>query len=102
MLRQAEQDSFVALSQLVEEDAIQNYRVMVEEEPVKPDAEKAQKLKDKKKAARDSYLEDVSKRAPLFAYDEEYMSFWKLDQLARERRENSRNEGCRTGLEIKK
>lgn len=101
LLRQAERNSFVALSKLVEHDMIQNYTVAEEVEPPKFDRKKAAVFKEQKKASRADYLDAISENAALFNGAEAYLCFWKLEKLAIERRENFLSENPRVEREIK-
>lgn len=100
ILRQVEKNSLAALSELVESDGFQNYRVITEDSEPTINNKKAEVFKAHGKAARQSYLDAISAQASRFTEAELDVIFWKLDQLSVERRENWQKPNPRTDLEI--
>lgn len=91
LMRQAEKNSSVAVSELVFDDAIQNFRVIQESEPPKIDPAKAKTLKAYKKAARSNYRAETQAAAAQFTQHEIGELFCKLDRLQQEQVENWRS-----------
>lgn len=100
ILRQAEKHSQAALSQMVEEDSFQNYEVVIEESVPLVHKDKAEVFKGHGKAAREGYLNAIAEQATRFTSAEDYLRFWKLEQLSTERRDNWLSLDQRVGLEI--
>lgn len=88
-LRGCERNSHVALSQLVEHDLIQNYVVELESDLPKPEKNRGLLFKNQKKVARAGYQQAIRERATSFSDYEDYLCFWKMEQLKREQQERS-------------
>lgn len=100
ILRQVEKNSQAALSELVENDNFQNYRVVVEQSMPDIQKSKAEVFKGHSKAARLSYLDAISVQASRFTEAELDEIFSELDQLSTERQNNWASKEPRTDLEI--
>lgn len=104
-LRQAERSSSIALSQLVEQDAIQNFRIQqADEEQPRTDRDTkkaADEYKTYRRAAKASYLEDIYLAADRFTDVEIGEVFLGFDRLSDERFQNWLHKQRRLEKEMK-
>ncbi len=100
IFRKLEQNSQAALSELIENDSFQNYRVVIEQSVPTIQKDKAEVFKAHGKAARLSYLDAISEQAGRFTTAELDVLFFNLEQLSAERRNSWLSNNPRTELEI--
>lgn len=100
LLRKAEKNSQASLSQLVDDNGFQNYRVVVEETVPEIDKDKAKVFKGHGKAAREAYSVAIAEQASRYVDTEDYIRFLKLEQLRTEKRDNWISREQRIGLDI--
>ena len=98
-LRVLEKNTAAALGELIENDAIQNYRIVTGEGGA-IDKAKAGIYKQVRKVARGEYLNAILLRARALQYDLLHLHFWKLAKLNQERMDNWRTDEARTELAI--
>lgn len=85
-LRKAERDSYVALSVLVRDDAIQNFTVVGAKDLPEAIKDKARIVKEARAAARMSYLQDITDEAKRIGRCEPLFGLMMLEDVYQERK----------------